>query len=92
MTQEASERSDRAYFQQRLKEERTAALIATAPKAGRAHEALASLYAGQAQVSHEAKRSYALGRHNLARQDALLDRALADTFPASDPASASHVD
>jgi hypothetical protein len=27
-----------------------------------------------------------------ARQDQLLDRALADTFPASDPVTASHVD
>ncbi len=73
-----SAQAEAAYFRRRLNDERGAARAAAGAKARNAHEALAAAYARQSVRA--------------ARQDALLDRALADTFPASDPVTASYVD
>ncbi len=64
---------DRAYYGLRSQEERQAAMEAAGGAARRAHEQLASLY-----------RTLSASKA-IADREALLDQALSDSFPASDP-------
>ena len=64
---------DRAYYGLRSQEERQAAMEAAGGASRRAHEQLASLYARLSASKA------------IADREALLDQALGDSFPASDP-------
>ena len=87
--------SDSAYFLRRSREERRAADTAAGSEARAAHSELADLYERHSEAltrllrsssdaNATAVRSAVVGAE---RQDALLDEALKQTFPASDPVS-----
>jgi hypothetical protein len=92
--------SDRAYYRRRSREERGAARRASGVKARKSHETLAGLYA---HLSDEPAMHVERPRQRRAndfrptaasrakRQDALLDEALKETFPASDPVSVAFI-
>ena len=80
---EPARESDRAYFRRRSREERRAAGAAASAAARRAHEALADLHARWSEFGTTSVDSVPSGRAK--RQDALLEEALKQTFPASDP-------
>ena len=80
--------SDRDYFSRRSGEQRNAAGKAASARARRAHDELAELYANLSEAAPE--RQVRNAREQ--RHEALLDAALKETFPASDPVSTIHVD
>ena len=92
--------SDRRYFRRRAREERGAADRAAGVEAREAHEELARLYAGLSEAATD-RRPRPVNARALAarrapaprriRQDALLDEALRETFPASDPVSVAFI-
>ena len=75
-------RRDPVYFRARSEEERRAAARAATPAASKAHRDLADLHGLVANaVAHRRSRE----QPAIERREALLDDALDDTFPASDP-------
>ena len=89
---------DRLYFEHRSADEKAAASEAVGCDARNAHEELAARYAELAQRSdkrrsHDSRSWLRRVRavRTLRRQDALLDQALTETFPASDPVSVAYV-
>ena len=90
--------SDRNYYRRRSVEELAAARKAAGPEARKAHDELAGLYSrlrrpGRRSPSgqQEPGTSEAAAVGSAERQDALLDEALRQTFPASDPVSAAQI-
>jgi hypothetical protein len=92
--------SDLAYFRRRSEEERAAAEAAAGAEARQAHRKLSLLYAqlsGASAARRERPRNtgaISFGADAAARarrHDALLDDALRQTFPASDPVSVALV-
>ena len=71
-----------SYYRQRADEESDAAARATHPKAREIHHELSSLYS-LLSTAGEHRRSADHGR--IIHREALLDGALDDSFPASDP-------
>jgi hypothetical protein len=95
-----SREGGRAYFGRRSDEERAAACRAAGVEARQAHRALSALYGELADAlaaPWQRRRANAATRAAIApesraeRQDALLDSALMETFPASDPVSVVRV-
>ncbi len=72
----ATAASDGLYFHSRSAEERDAARHAAGGQARRAHEQLARLYTELALTRKQ---------EAIERREAMLDDALDDSFPASDP-------
>ena len=75
--------TDRVYFRRRSAEERRRARNAENCAARQAHDELAELYALVARAS--GARQLHENSRRVARREAMLDDALDDTFPASDP-------
>ena len=94
----SSRETDRSYFRRRSREQDIAAGEAAGAKARQAHRQLSALYAERADPAPGWKRARDAGHLRLPgpgraeRQDALLDAALLETFPASDPVSVVLVD
>ena len=92
-------RSDSSYFHHRSLEERQAANVAVGRRARKTHQELAELYADVSERTGKdptrpltARRCLrAAAGQSAARQELLLDAALAETFPASDPVSVARV-
>ena len=87
---EPARESDRAYFRRRSREERRAAGAAASAAARQAHEGLADLHARRSEFGTTCVVPAPSGRAK--RQDALLDEALKQTFPASDPVGVFRVE
>jgi hypothetical protein len=90
--------SDRDYHRRRSVEERAAARKAAGPEARKAHDELAALYSGLWRPGRRSRSgqqqpgiSGAAAVSSAERQDALLDEALRQTFPASDPVSVARI-
>lgn len=75
--------SDAEYFDRRAGEQRRAANQANGAAARKAHRDLAQLHRLVANASRHRKPDLRFG--SIERREALLDDALDDSFPASDP-------
>ena len=76
-----------AYFRRRSQEERAAAAAAASVAARDAHRELSLLYAQLSGPVAAVPERPQITDARARRQDALLDDALLETFPASDPVS-----
>ena len=90
--------SDRDYHRRRSVEERAAARKAAGPEAGKAHDELADLYSRLGRPRRRSRSgqqrpgiSEVAAVGSAERQDALLDEALRQTFPAGDPISIARI-
>jgi hypothetical protein len=75
--------SDHEYYRRRSDEERSAARAANGSAARRAHQQLADLHRLVADASQRGATGLRFG--SIERREAMLDDALDDSFPASDP-------
>ena len=80
-----------SYFQRRSREERRAAHKAANSQQRKKHEARAGRYAKLSEHRSGMAPSPSEAKEAARRQDALLDRGLMETFPASDPVSAPRI-
>ena len=80
-----AQETDRAYFRRRAVEERQAAELAAGLEARTVHNMLADLYHGRSmsETGNRLERDI----NSTEYREALLDDALDDSFPASDPPS-----
>jgi hypothetical protein len=90
--------SDRDYYLRRSTEERAAARKAGSPEARKAHDELADLYSRVRPPGRRSRSGRQRPRISEApaagpadRYDQLLDEALRQTFPASDPVSVARI-
>ena len=80
---EPERETDTEYFDRRAGEERRAADKANGHAARKAHQDLADLHRLVAEASRHCKPNLRFG--TIERREAMLDDALDDSFPASDP-------
>jgi hypothetical protein len=83
LRREAERETDPEYFDRRAEEERRAADKANGRAARKAHAELAQLHRLVANASKHRKPNLRFG--TIERREAMLDDALDDSFPASDP-------